>query len=294
MFKKKSFNYFFLIFLFFINFFIWIEFYELKQPQNFEVVFFDVGQGDAVLVKTNFNHYILIDGGENSLILEKLKKEIPFWTKNIDLVILTHAHADHLGGLIDVIENYNVKNILWNGVSGNSNLSKKWEDIISGNDYNIKISQLGQRIQIKEFVMDVLYPFNDISGEKFKDLNLSSIVLKINYLDNVFLLMGDADKSIEKELVEMMERCGKEEKEIKCRGLKNINSNVLKIGHHGSKTSTSEYFLEKVSPSIGIISVGENNKYNHPHKETLELLEKYDIKIARTDKDGDIKIIINN
>jgi competence protein ComEC len=293
MLKKNSIIFSFFLFLVVINIFVWTKFYELNQPEHLGVVFFDVGQGDSILIKTHLNHYILIDGGEDSLILEKLNKEIPFWVRDIDLIILTHAHSDHLGGLIHVMERYNVGNVLWNGVNPGTILSDRWEKIIKENNCNIKISQSGQRIKVGNFAMDILHPFNDVRKESFDDLNLSSIVLKISYLNNSFLLMGDAHQEIEQELIEMEDYCKDKMGEIKCRGME-LDSDVLKIGHHGSKTSTSKNFLENVSPSIAVISVGEDNRYNHPHSETLELLEKYDIKIARTDKDGDIKITINN
>ncbi len=276
-------------FLFFINVFSWITVYNLNQPQDFEVVFFDVGQGDAALIKTCLGHYILIDGGETSLILEKLSKEIPFWRKEIDLIVLTHAHADHLGGLIDVMENYKVENILWNGVEAETILFNKWKNELEKSDSEIKIAESGQRVKSGNFVMDILYPFEKVEKETFSDINLSSIVTRVSYKDSSFLFMGDAYKSIEKELIEAKNYCKDKRKEIKCRGMI-LNSDVLKVGHHGSRTSTSDIFLEKVMPLIAVISSGENNAFNHPHPETLEVLDKYGIRIARTDKENDIRI----
>ena len=289
--NKKLTIFFVFAFLFTINFVAWAKIYDLNQPQEFKVVFFDVEQGDSALIKTNLGHYILIDGGESSLILEKLSQKIPFYEKKIDLIVLTHAHADHLGGLIHVLENYHVENVLWNGVRTDTNLFDKWQRLLEEKDYNIKISEAGQRIKSGSFFIDVLYPFKKINDEFFKDVNLSSIILRIVYNNNSFLFTGDAYHLIEQELIEMEEFCRDKTKEIECRGM-TLKSDVLKVGHHGSKTSTSENFIEKVMPFIAVISSEESNRHGHPHQETLEVLKKYDIKVARTDKEGDIEIII--
>ncbi len=276
-----------------LNLFAWITVYDLNQPQPFEVVFFDVGQGDAALIKTHLGHYILIDGGETSVILDKLRKEIPFYRNEIDLIILSHAHSDHLGGLMHVLESYDTPNILWNGVGGESALSKRWERELEEGGYNVKIARAGQRIKSEDFFIDILYPLENIEKESFNDLNLSSIVNRVVYKDKSFLFTGDAYKSNEIELVEMENFCKNEKKEGLCR-IMALQSDVIKIGHHGSKTSTSEEFIQAVMPSVAIISSGEDNRYGHPHSETLEILEKHDIKILRTDVEKDIRIKINN
>ena len=276
-----------------LNFLAWATVYDLNLPQPFEVIFFNVGQGDAALIKTHLGHYILIDGGETSAILDKLRGEIPFYRKEIDLIILTHAHSDHLGGLMHVLESYDTPNILWNGVGGSGTLAGKWEKELEEGGYNVKIARAGQRIKTEDFFIDILYPLEDVSGTSFKDLNLSSVVARAVFRENSFLFMGDAYKSNETELIEMENLCREEEDRIGCRGMI-LDSSVIKIGHHGSKTSTSENFLERVMPSIAVISSGEGNRYGHPHPETLEVLEKHGIKILRTDTEGDIKIIIEN
>lgn len=292
MIKRRLLVYSIFLFLFLINIFSWTTIYNLNQSQNFEVVFFDVGQGDAALIKTHLGHYILIDGGEDSLILDKLSEEIPFFRRDIDLIILTHAHADHLGGLIEVLENYDVYNILWNGVRTESAMFSKWERMLKEGNYNIKISQLGQKIKSDNFSIDILYPLESIESQQFNDLNLSSIILRASYNNYFFLFTGDAYHENEKELIEMKEYCKESKEENKCQNL-TIDSDVLKVGHHGSRTSTSEEFLKKVDPLVAVISSGKDNSYGHPHLEILELLKNYDIQIARTDQDGDIKITID-
>ncbi len=282
-----------LLALFLANLFAWNIVYQLNQEQPFEVVFFDVGQGDSALIKTHLGHYILIDAGDGKDVLDKLSKEIPFYRKDIDLIVLSHDHADHLGGFLDLVESYDITNILWNGVSGESTLSARWKREIDTGDYNVKIARLGQRISADDFFIDVLYPFDDISGDYFNDLNLSSVVVRVVYKDKSFLFMGDAYKENEEELIAMNKFCQDKREELICRGMI-LDSDVLKVGHHGSRTSTSENFIELVDPSLAIISAGEDNRYGHPHPETLELLERYGIRIARTDLEGDIKIRINH
>ena len=274
--KKKNLALIILIILFGLNFFAWLAVYDLNQPGFLEIVFFDVGQGDAVLIKSGEGHYILIDGGPDSKILEKLSEEIPVWQKEIDLIFLTHGHDDHYSGLIDVVKRYEVKNILWNGVMGESAGFARWKDSSLDSKAETRVAFAGQRIRGKNFFIDVLHPFFSLEGMEFKDANLPSLILRLVFDETSFLLTGDAYQSIEKQLIEQAEQ---------------IESNVLKVGHHGSKTSTLEEFVKAVTPEIAIISCGENNKFGHPHPETLETLTKYGINILRTDQMGDIKIL---
>ena len=277
--KAKNFIYSILSFLFFLNILAWLAVYDLKDPQLLEVNFFDVGQGDAIFIEGPQRHQILIDGGPSSIILEKLAKEMPFWDRTIDLIILTHPEKDHLAGLIEVLKRYKVENILWTGILRDTSEFKEWEKLIESEGAKIFIARSGQKIKWSRTVLDrfeVLYPFESLAGKEFKDSNNTSIVVKLIFGENSFLFTGDAYKSVERELLT---------KEI------DIDSDILKVAHHGSKTSSAEEFIEKVSPETAIISVGKDNTYGHPHQEVLETLEKYGIKILRTDLEGDIKII---
>ncbi len=287
--QNKRFVFVVLFILLFVNFIAWAAVYDLSRPKFLEVIFFDVGQGDGALIKTAEGHYILVDGGESSKMLEKLLAEIPFWKREIDLVILSHPHYDHFGGLIDIIERYQVKNILWNGVAEDSLAFERWQESVSKSDANIIISLAGQKIKGENFFIDILYPFINLEGIEFKDANLSSIYLRLVFQKTSFLFTGDGYKSNENELVQKEIFC-QENNHYLCRVMF-LDSDVLKVGHHGSKTSTSEEFVSAVLPEIAVISAGKNNRYGHPHKETLDLLERYDINILRTDLNGDIKII---
>lgn len=274
-------------FLIFLNILAWLAVYDLNKPQLLEVNFFDVGQGEAIFIETPSRYQILIDGGPNSVILEKLAESLPFWDRTIDLIILTHPEHDHLAGLIEVLKRYKVENILWTGVVRDTLEYKEWEKTIKNErekeGAQIKIAQAGQRINLSiseiDRYMEVLYPFENLEGQEFKNSNNTSIIAKLIFDKNSFLFTGDAYQSVEKKLVA---------KET------DLASDVLKVGHHGSKTSNSEEFIEKISPEIAVISVGKDNPYGHPHQETLDTLEKYGIKILRTDRDGDVKILCDS
>lgn len=261
--------------LFLTNILAWLVVFDLSRPRLLEVALFDVGQGDTIFIETPQGHQILIDGGPDSTVLEKLGKEMPFWDREIDLIILTHPDFDHLIGLIEVLKNYKVANILWTGIEFNNNAYEDWLKIIAEEEAKIIIARAGQRIKAGEVILEIVYPFENLKGKRIKDTNNSSIVSRLVFKEVSFLFLGDIYKSAEKEIADKNE---------------NLDSDVLKISHHGSKSSSDEEFIRRVSPEIGLISVGKDNNYGHPHQEVLEIMEKYDIKILRTDLDGDIKI----
>ena len=273
--------------LFCLNILAWQIIWDLKEPKALEVNFFDVGQGDAIFIATPKRHQILIDGGPDSGILEKLSKEMPFWDRSIDLIILTHPESDHLVGLIEVLKKYKVENILWTGVVRDTSGYKEWIKSIPAKSAKIKIAQAGQKINwsrsnLGQYI-DILYPLENLEGQEFKDSNNTSIVAKLNFGKNSFLFTGDAYKSVERKLIDRSFNFPVD-----------IDSDVLKVGHHGSKTSSTEEFIKEVSPEIAVIQAGIDNPYGHPHLETLETLTKYGIKVLRTDKDGDIKILCSS
>lgn len=263
-------------FLLILNILAWISVFDLYQSRFLEVNFFDVGQGDAIFIETPWHHQILIDGGPDSTILEKIAKNLPFWDREIDLIILTHPEKDHLAGLIEVLKRYKVENILWTGVVRDTAEYEEWKKLIGEAGNQVFIAKAGQKIIAQKSIFQILYPFEDLAGKILKDSNNTSIIIRLTFGENSFLFTGDVYKSIEEKLIESKT---------------DLDSDVLKVGHHGSKTSTAEEFITKVSPEIAVISAGKNNSYGHPNQEVLDILNKYGIKILRTDKDGDIKVI---
>lgn len=252
-----------------LNIFAWSAVYYLNNSK-LEVIFFDVGQGDSIFIEIPSGYQILIDGGPTSVVLEKLGERMPFWDKTIDLIILTHPDHDHISGLLEVLERYKVDNILWTGILSEGGEYEQWLDLISKEGAEIIIAKAGQRITAGDARIDVLFPFENLEGDKVSDANNTSIVSKLIFGKTSFLFMGDAYKSTE-------------------RLLNNIDSDVLKVSHHGSKTSSDKNFISLVSPNIAVISCGQDNSYGHPHQETLDSL--LGIEVLRTDLIGDIKII---
>jgi competence protein ComEC len=282
--KNEKFVLFILGFLILVNLFAWIVVFDLKIHKFLEVNFFDVGQGDSILIETPQRHQILIDGGPSSKIVEKLAKEIPFWDRSIDLIILTHPEKDHLTGILEILKRYKVENILWTGIVREIPEYNEWLSLLEKEKANIKIARAGQKISCKncQWKIEVFYPFESLEGEEFEDSNNTSIVSKLTFGNSSFLFTGDIYKEVEEALI----------REYSCPNsckFASLKSNVLKVAHHGSKTSSSQKFLEKVLPEIAIISVGENN-YGHPNKEVLEILKNYGIRVLRTDREGDIKV----
>jgi len=267
------------------NFFVWKGIFDLSEGV-LKVVFFDIGQGDSIYIETSQGHQILIDGGPSGKkILEKLSGEIPFWDKSLDLVILTHPDADHLSGLNYVLKRYKVENILWNGVKKDTetfnNFQKNLEKERKEEKANIIITQRGQRIKAGKTEIFVLYPFQNLEDEFFKEnTNDTSVVVKLSFYENNFLFTGDISEKVEKELI-----IGD--------SYLSLNSQVLKVAHHGSKSSTSRDFLKTVKPEIAVISCGINNPYGHPSQNALSNLQEFGINILRTDQKGDIKIVSN-
>jgi competence protein ComEC len=255
--------------LIFGNILVWLAVFEVGQSQELKVVFFDIGQGNAVFVETPQKTQILIDGGPTPMILEKLAGELPFFDRQIDLVILTHPDFDHLAGLVEVLKSYQVDLVSWTGVE--SKTAEYQEFMVEASKTKKVVLSRGEKITVgKNLRFEVLAPLEDFKGREVKDYNTSSLVLKMTYGKSDFLLTGDAPISIERQLV-------------------NIASEILEVGHHGSSSSTSDTFLEKVRPEIAVIQVGKDNKYGHPNQVVLERLEKYGIKVMRTDELGDIK-----
>ncbi len=256
-----------IIILFLISLFVWGAVYELNRNKELEVIFFDIGQGDSIYIEMDRGRQVLIDGGPSSDILEKLSEEMPFYDRKIELVVLTHPDHDHLFGLIEVLKNYEVESILQTEALKDTQEFKKWEEEVEREGAKVLIAKKGQIISFKEAFFKVLHP-----GEVLeKNVNDNSVVLKLFHGSNTFLFTGDITEKIEKEL-------------------EDVDSDVLKVSHHGSKSSSCSEFLEKVSPSLAVISVGENS-YGHPDKGVLARLEEFAIQVKRTDKDNDVGII---
>ena len=266
-----------LIILFSGAVFIWSVVFTFADNEFLEVCFFDVGQGDAIFIETPDQKQILIDGGPDKIILEKLNKTIAFYDRTIDLIILTHPDADHITGLIEVLKYYDVKYILTSGVEKDTAVYRKWRELIEEKNIPLILAQSGQKIFLDENIfLEIIWPEQSLIESFSKPANNASIVGKLVYGDIEFLLTGDIEKKVENYLVNQN---------------LNLESDILKAPHHGSKTSSSYNFVEMINPQASVISVGRDNQYKHPNDEVLERLKNS--VIYRTDEDGDIKILTN-
>jgi competence protein ComEC len=250
-----------------------LMFFQL--PDNkFHLYFFDVGQGDAVFIKTPENYQILIDGGPKNFVLEKLAKVMPFMDKSLDLVILTHPHSDHIEGLVEVLKRYKIDSVLLTGVNDGSVAYEEFLKEIIDKNIRVIIAEKSGDFYAGSVFFNILYPFSSIANYDFKNLNDSSIALKIIYKNLSVLLTGD----LQKEMEILIKNSGED-----------INSDIFKAGHHGSKTSNDSEFLKEVSPKFAVISVGRGNKFGHPNIETIDTFNKFAEKILRTDLNGTIE-----
>lgn len=252
------------------------SFFNLLIPKELKIHFIDVGQGDSCLIITPKNKKILIDGGEGEpevLLSYLLDRRI----KTIDYIIISHFDSDHCNGLIEIIEKLKVKNILISKQSYFCDEYKNIANIINSKKIKVSFVKQGDTVAIDgKIKLDIFYPPKEL---EYEDLNNNSIVAKLTYNSFSILFTGDIENS-EKNILDKYKNG-------------ELESTVLKIAHHGSKTSTSKEFLEAAKPKIALIGVGQNNTFGHPNKKVLERLESINCKIYRTDKMGEIEIRVN-
>lgn len=271
---NKKFIYPVFIVLIALAIFIW-SVVSAYQDNNLYVYFLDIGQGDSVYIRTPQKHDIVIDGGPDNLVLSKIGKYMPFYDRKIELMILTHPHEDHINGLIEIVKRYNVEQILSSDAEYDSAAYYEWNRLIAQKNISKVEAITDQEIRMGNTIFNVFYPDADLTGTNIKNINNASIVGQLVYGETKILFTGDAEKEVENKLVENI-------------GL-DLDSDILKVGHHGSKTASTKKLINLVNPGVSIISAGVNNRYKHPHKETIVILEEYNSQIYRTDYHGDIK-----
>ncbi len=264
----------FLFFVFIVL--LLLFFYKNKSQKNLEITILDVGQGSAAYIKTPEGIDILIDAGKENEVLKSLKKEITFFDKKINYLIASHQDLDHIGGFLEIFKRYDFDIFLWNGFKREVYFFEEIFSFLEKNEKQNLEVYAGEKIVFPSGVLiEFFFPFSELEN---LETNSSSVVLKISYGENSVLFTGDLPQKIEKYLAEKLEE--------------KIKSDVLIVSHHGSKTSSNEFFLEEVSPDFSVISAGENNPYGHPHFEVLEKLEKTGSEILETSKEGNIKFIL--
>ncbi len=248
---------------------LFLFFYLHSKRDVLEVSFLSIGQGDSVLIESPYGQNILIDGGPDNAVIHELGKNLPFYDRTIDLMILTHPHADHVVGLVEVLERYQVKNILYTGASHTSPVYLKWLRLIKEKEIPLKMISGRQRVDLgKDSHLDILWPQEDLLNKKVSNLNNTSIVARLIYGQNTFLFTGDIEKETEESLL----------------GSKiDLRADILKVAHHGSDTSTSKEFIKAVSPEVAVITFGDNN-FGFPDQAVVNRLQDNGVKIFDTQK----------
>jgi len=245
------------------------------NSHQLQVFVLNIGQGDSILVRLPTGENILIDGGPDESVLRELAELLPLYERKIDAVILTHPHADHLNGLIEVMKHYEVRSILFTGVFYNSATYDEFVNVIAREKIPVFFAHADQDFQIGGVDLDVVYPLHLVQGDRYGNLNNSSISFRLLSSHGIYYFSGDLEKEGEAELLQSEQ---------------DLHADVLKAGHHGSRTSSTEPFLDVVKPEFAIISCGINNKFKHPHPETIEHFQKRNITLYRTDLYGIIEV----
>lgn len=231
----------------------------------FQIYFIDVGEADSILIKSN-DEYTLVDAGNN----KDGKKLVEFFKdlgiENFKYVFGTHPHEDHIGGLDYIIKEFNIENFFMPDVYVDNLTYIEILDNLDKKNIELKIPSIDDKYLLNDTELKILWIDNNKDN-----LNDDSIILKVTYKNNTFLLTGDASKNVELQILE-----------------KDLKSDLLKVGHHGSAYSTSAQFLKEVNPDYAVISVGKDNDYGFPKQVTLDKLDRLNIKVYRTDQEGTI------
>jgi competence protein ComEC len=258
-----------------INIFIWSKLLSLTSNTDLKVIFLDVGQGDAIFIEASNGNQVLIDGGPNDQVLRELSKVMSLSDRSIDAIIATHPDSDHIGGLVSVLQRFESTLYIESGSKSDTLVYRSLEKALDKEKIERIIAKKGMILDLGNGVyLNILFPDTDASR---MDPNTASIISQIRYGETSFLLTGDSPASIEKYIASIFGG--------------DLRSDVLKAGHHGSKTSTSEIFLGFASPLFSVISAGEGNRYGHPHKEVVNRLEEFGSEIISTSDSGSIIFI---
>lgn len=252
--------------------FVWSAVFAREGSGTLSVAFLDVGQGDAILIEAPGGARVLIDGGKGAAVLRALGEQLAFGERSLDVIIATHPDLDHIGGLPEVFARYEVGMFIEPCVADDGADYAALREAVLQEGLEPVCAGAGMALVLEEGVrLDLLFPDRDARA---LEANTASVVARLSYGDTAFLLTGDSPVAIEEYLASMHGD--------------SLASNVLKLGHHGSKTSTSELWLKAVQPERAVISVGCDNTYGHPHKEVLDRLKAAKITTYETCKEGTI------
>lgn len=271
--RKRNLQYGLLLAFLALNIFIWAASIRVDRHGELIVAFLNVGQGDAIYIEAPNGNQILIDGGPPSgAVLRALGKVMPFWDRTLDLVLVTHPDQDHVGGIPAVIERMRIENVVTTENTSDTGAYETFEKALRGKHPTRILARAGERFILDNgIVLEILFPDRNALGW---ETNTASIVARLSYGEQTFLFTGDSPESVEKYIVG--------------EGGAQLHSSVLKLAHHGSRTSSSKIFLSAVSPEYAVISAGRDNKYGHPHREVVNLLAELKIPTFSTAEQGTI------
>lgn len=249
--------------------FLAIAIYRETPGTTMTVAFLNIGQGDSIYIESPTHQQVIIDGGPNGSLLSEIGKIMPWYDRSIDAIILTNPDADHFSGFIDLLKRYSVGLVIEPGTVGSGSSYKTLENLIAQKHIKRVLARRGQSLEIGGGAhLDIIFPERDVSTLKSND---GSILAQLVYGSTTVMFTGDAPNATE-EYGLLLEGTSSP----------HIKSDILKVGHHGSRTSASEPFVSAVAPTYAVISAGLNNSYGHPHKETLDLFEKLKIQTLIT------------
>ncbi len=249
---------------------VWTRVWRFKTGQ-LVVAFLDVGQGDAIYIESPTGRQVLVDGGAGGAVLRELGEVMPWFDRSLDLVVASHPDADHVGGLIDVFKRYQVAGFMESGVESDNRLDDNLRDLVRHEPATLLLARRGQVVELGGGAqLEILFPDRDPSGW---ETNEASIVARLVYGQSEFLLTGDAPLAVERRLLATPSA---------------LAADVLKAGHHGSRTSTGDDWLAAVAPAWTIISAGAKNRYGHPHPELLAMVAKTSSTVLTTAERGTV------
>jgi competence protein ComEC len=258
---------------------LFIVFQSKVQDRALKIYFLDIGQGDSIYIRMPDGKDMLVDGGPSSVVLQKLREVMPWFDREIDVLLETHPDADHIGGFPDVLKRYEVGLFIEPGIESKNAVDDEIKRILSEKAVDVLLARQGMRLNFGDGAsFDILYPKDDVS--RLSDTNAASIVGILSYGSTSVMLTGDAPKSIEDNILRAYDN-------------QDLRSDLLKAGHHGSRTSSGSNFIRAVNPLFAIISAGKGNRYGHPHAEVIDYLTAAGASILKTYDSGTIGFISN-
>jgi competence protein ComEC len=262
-----------LLTLVFITSFVWYVEISEDHGRTMTIAFLDIGQGDAIFIQAPNGNTMIIDGGPSRVLLSALGRMLPFYKRSVNLIVNTNPDSDHYAGFIDLLERYNIGFEMEAGTISKTPTYQRFENSLAEHHVAHLFAKRGMRLvldTVHQVYLDVLFPDQDVSHLSSND---GSIVMKLTYGNTSVMLQGDATAKVEDHLLALGDK---------------VQADILKAGHHGSRTSTTDEYVKAVAPTYAIISAGLDNSYGHPHIETITTLNKYHVQILKTMDRGTI------